>query len=221
MRRSFILAGGRHCHHHAGCPVAPRQCPAGRCSACRSASSNAAAVQASASSSASVTNLGCDAAGRGHAGRTAMSGPIRKVGLDLGITAGIGAGLGRVCAGSRGSGPGDLSGKLCRRTGQRDDRRRPRRQCSGGRLGQFDRFAAASASRGRSDLSVAAGLESPRNFGREGSRGSRLCLFFPLHMGEGKENHDCSAATFFSGLPNRHLRGRHRSCRPNQGPSSR
>jgi len=88
----------------------------------------------------SVTNLGCVLRVEGMPEDRYVA-TIRKVGLDLGITQE--SALAWACMRrSRGSGRRSL-GQLCRRTGQRDDRRRPRRQCSGGRLGQFDRFAAA------------------------------------------------------------------------------
>jgi len=89
----------------------------------------------------SVTNLGCVLRVEGMPEDRYVA-TIRKVGLDLGITQESALAWG-VYAPGRAARARRSLGQLCRRTGQRDDRRRPRRQCSGGRLGQFDRFAAA------------------------------------------------------------------------------
>ena len=79
---------------------------------------------------------------------------------------GIGAGLGRVCAGGAARTWRSLR-QLCRRAGQRFDRRRSRRQRAGRRFGEFDRAAAAQR--------AGPGRPQPRglawrawNFGREG-----------------------------------------------------
>ena len=89
----------------------------------------------------SVTNLGCVLRADGMPEDRYIA-TIRKVGLDLGITAEFGAGLGRLRAGGAAR-AGRALRQLCRRAGQRHARRRRRRQRAGRRFGQFDRAAAA------------------------------------------------------------------------------
>ncbi len=89
----------------------------------------------------SVTNLGCVLRANGLPEDRYIA-TIQKVGIDLGITQESALAWG-VYAPVDAARAGCAVRQLCRRAGQRDARRRRRRQCAGRRLRQHDRPAAA------------------------------------------------------------------------------
>jgi len=154
MRRSSSLPVSP-CHHHAGCPVCPRQCPAAD-----AARAGRRPRMPRRFKRRLHRRLGDQprlrAAGRRACRRTAMSRPSARL-ASISASRRNRRWPGRVCAG-RALGPGDLSGNYAGAQGS---------ATIGVGLGgnvlvavrQFDRFAAAQRP-GQVGLSVAAGLES-------------------------------------------------------------
>ena len=138
MRRSLILAGAALAMLAASIAGANAQQPMQRVQVgileCRGGASIGFIV-------GSVTNLGCVLRADGMPEDRYIA-TIRKVGLDLGITQESALAWGVLRAGGAARAGRPLR-QLCRRAGQRDARRRRRRQRAGRRLRQFDRAAAA------------------------------------------------------------------------------
>ena len=186
----------------------------------------------------SVTNLGCVLRADGMPEDRYVA-TIRKVGLDLGITQESALAWGVFAPVAR-LGPGDLVRQLCRRAGQRVDRRRRsaatrwsaarpiRSRCSRSAC----RARSASASRrgwkawncGRDGKASFPGRSARAVFRRDALRAGRRT---PARNGPGSAHRHTDAhpsrctQRHFSRLPKFGGRAEHSACRPNHGPSSR